>query len=380
MKPATAPELADLLRRDKEALLADWETQVRRLPREDELSDPVLRDHVPVIVDELIRSLENLAASASTAGVSRFHGEQRQTVGVNLSHVIDEYKLLYACITDRAERAGFVVAGAAGRLLHDTVQDDIKTAIEAYVERRDEDERARREEYLTFIVHDLRSPLTAIYNAMVLLEKHLTTAGLAEVDLPITAAAKRNVGRMQALIVKVLQEEQNIRFGSRIDLHRSRCHLRPIVELAIEILSPSAASSETAVVNQVSGDIVVNADRECIERVLQNLVSNAIDYTPKGTVTVGAAVAEDGSLECWVADNGQGIPDEVKPKVFEKFHTTRRRRGGMGLGLAVVRQIIEAHGGTIQLESQRGQGTSVRFRIPGERTGGNSSKTKAAGS
>lgn len=380
MKAATALELADLLRRDKEALLSDWEAQVRRLPREDELSAPVLRDHVPVVVDELIRNLENFAASARTASVSRIHGEQRQAVGVNLSHVIDEYKMLYGCMTDRAERAGFAVAGEAGRLLHIIIQDGIKTAIEAYVEQRDEDERARREEYLTFIVHDLRSPLTAIYNAMLLLEKHLATAGLAELDLPITAAVKRNIGRMQALIVKVLQEEQNIRIGSKIELHRSRCHLRTIVEMAIEVLSPSAASSETAIVNQVSGDIVVDADRECLERVLQNLISNAVDYTPKGTVTVGAAVAEDGGLECWVADNGQGIPDEIKPNVFEKFHTSRRRRGGLGLGLAVVKQIIEAHGGTVQLESQRGQGTSIRFWIPGERTSGNSSETRAAGS
>lgn len=373
MRTASAQELADLLRRDKEALLADWEREVRKIPRERDLSEPVLRDHVPVIIDEFIQDLEHLASSKTAATVSRIHGEQRQTVGLDVTHVVEEYKLLRACIAERAEAAGLSIGGRAGKLLNNIIDDGIKAAISAYTVQRDKEERSRREEYLTFIAHDMRSPLTAIYHAMLLLERRVNKIRVAELDLSIPRVVKRNIRHMEAMIVKLLQEEQNIQLGPKIEVRHASVQLCPVVQQAVATLSPLAKSSNTRVVNDVQGDIVVYGDPELLERVFQNLIANAIDYTPKGKVTIGASMTVDGSLDCWVEDNGQGIPDDVKPKVFDKFQTTRRRHGGLGLGLTVVKQIIEAHRGTVQLESEIQKGTVVRFRIPNLRRSGNPS-------
>lgn len=364
MRGATAEELAEILRRDKASLLAEWERQVRKLPRERKLSAPVLRDHVPGLIGELIRDLEQLASSARVSSISRFHGAQRQTAGLDVSHVVEEYKLLRACIVDRVESCGLSVAGDAGRLLNKLIDDGIKAAVAAHVAQHDEEERTRREEYLKFIVHDLRSPLTAIQHAMLLLERRLAKGRATKDDRSVPGMVRRNIERMQALIVKLLQEERNVQLGSNIAVRRSASPLRPLVERARETLSPSAKSANAEIINEVQPDIVVNGDTELLERVFQYLISNAIDYSPKGTVRIGASVADDGGVVCWVADNGRGIPEDIKPEVFEKYRTTRRRHGGMGLGLAVVRQIVEAHGGTVQLQSDLGMGTTVRFTIP----------------
>jgi two-component system phosphate regulon sensor histidine kinase PhoR len=364
MRGASAQELADLLRRGKEILLQEWEAEVRKLPRESNLTSPVLRDHVPALIDEMIRDIEDLACSEHAAKVSRIHGEQRQTTGLDVGHVVEEYKLLRMCMTEHVERTGLSVAGHAGRLLNEIIDDGIRAAISAYLAQRDKDERARRDEYLQFIVHDLRSPLTAISHAMLLLERRLTKIWPEELDLSIPQMVKRNIGYMQALTVKLLQEEQNIRLVTKIEVRYSSLRLAAVVEKAITTLSPLAESAKTKVVNEIASDILAHGDPDLLQRVFQNLISNAIDYTPKGTVTIGAALTGDGSLECWVIDDGRGIPDDVKPEVFEKYRTTRRRGGGTGLGLTVVKQIIEAHGGTIELQSEVDFGTTVRFRIP----------------
>ncbi|HEX7958134.1 MAG TPA: HAMP domain-containing sensor histidine kinase [Pyrinomonadaceae bacterium] len=99
--------------------------------------------------------------------------------------------------------------------------------------------------------------------------------------------------------------------------------------------------------------------------IFQNLISNAIDYTPNGEVTVGARAGEgSGAVECRVVDNGAGIPADRLEKVFDKLETDPDEKGGMGLGLAIVKQFVEAHGGRVSVDSEPGQGSTFRFTIP----------------
>ncbi|HEV2860962.1 MAG TPA: HAMP domain-containing sensor histidine kinase [Pyrinomonadaceae bacterium] len=99
--------------------------------------------------------------------------------------------------------------------------------------------------------------------------------------------------------------------------------------------------------------------------IFQNLISNAIDYTPDGNVIVGAGAVEGrAAVECWVSDNGAGIPADRLEKVFDKLESDPDRRSGMGLGLAIVKQFAEAHGGRVWVESEVGQGSTFRFTIP----------------
>jgi two-component system phosphate regulon sensor histidine kinase PhoR len=142
--------------------------------------------------------------------------------------------------------------------------------------------------------------------------------------------------------------------------------LWPLVESLIHDIYPVAETAGTRLINKVPDDLVVWADANLIKRVLQNLIANAIKYTPKGSVIVDARKLDStGGIECSVADNGSGIPESLIPRVFDKGEVGPQNQGGLGLGLAIVKTFIEAHGGSVTVQSIEHKGTTFRFSLPG---------------
>jgi two-component system, OmpR family, phosphate regulon sensor histidine kinase PhoR len=362
---ASPQAVAALLKRDKQLLLAEWEAAARRLLGADRLSPEALRDHMPFLIDELARELERPSGEERRLQMFCAHGEHRLTMGIHIAQVIDEYRLLRSCIVGHLERAGLALVGDANRWVHHIIDEGVRASVETYINRRDAEEKKQREEYLKFIVHDLRSPLSAIYYAILLIERELSDASVSERVRATQAAIKRNIERMQGLIVKLLQQEDNLCTDPELRAHRSIGNLRPIVESAIRTLAPLSVSAATRVENQVSPELMIHADPELLERLFQNLVANAIEHTPRGAVRIGAAARDDGAVEIWISDNGRGIPPDLRARIFEKYQTERPGNDGVGLGLSVVKRIVDAHGGDIALESAPHQGTTFRLHIPG---------------
>jgi signal transduction histidine kinase len=115
----------------------------------------------------------------------------------------------------------------------------------------------------------------------------------------------------------------------------------------------------------VSDELVVYADASLLRRVFQNLIANAIKFTPRGEIVIGAReLSGGGGVECWVSDNGAGIPAALLEKVFEKGETGPGGEDGTGLGLAIVKSFTEADGGKVTVESKEGQGSTFRFSLP----------------
>ncbi|MFY9189324.1 MAG: ATP-binding protein, partial [bacterium] len=113
----------------------------------------------------------------------------------------------------------------------------------------------------------------------------------------------------------------------------------------------------------------VSADRDRLDQVLANLISNAVKFTPPGgRIQVSVTAAADAMVKTTICDSGTGIPAEDQPRIFERFYRVDKARsrslGGTGLGLSIAQQIIEAHGGRIQLASVVGEGTTVSFILP----------------
>ncbi len=122
---------------------------------------------------------------------------------------------------------------------------------------------------------------------------------------------QRNVNRMNSLIIKVVQEETNLKANAEGKLERREIKLRAIVEGLISDLHPLAETLNTSLTNNVSEEMTAFADANLLTLVFQNLISNAINYTPNGEVSVGAREIKEGvAVECWVSDNGAGIPAE----------------------------------------------------------------------
>ena len=166
-------------------------------------------------------------------------------------------------------------------------------------------------------------------------------------------------------IVDDFLDLSRIERGFELRLSRSRVDVAAAVASAVEVLR--RAGSHQLVVECDDALPEVDADADALDRILKNLVSNAMKYSPPGSAVVVAARARDSAgVEVSVRDNGRGIPPEALPHVFEPYY---RAPGvgsarGAGLGLAVVKSLIDAHGGTIALESAPGHGTRVTFVIP----------------
>ncbi len=337
---------------------------------------PTLNDHIPDLLAELATALrdhsEETIAEALLDDSPPAHGLQRVKDAFDIEEVVAEYNILRGCIHDLAEQNGLSMQGKPFRVLNRVLDGAIGSAVESFAAQKALEVRERREEYLAFVAHDLRTPLNAIALSGRSLETILTRD---HSDTPQTrqmlTALSRNVRYLEALVGKVLDENENLETEVGIKLERREFDLWPMVEALIHDLHPVAGTGTTRLINAVDEDRVVYADAGLIRRVLQNLIANAIAYTPRGEIIISAREdSSAGEVEVVVRDNGAGIPPEHHQTVFDKYDTDPDKDGGLGLGLAIVKTFVEAHDGTVTVESELGVGTTFRFTLPGKHQSG----------
>jgi two-component system phosphate regulon sensor histidine kinase PhoR len=370
-------ELARLIEHERDALLTDWRAQVRSLPAARDLDAPTLNDHIPDLLVELATALregsDETIAEALVEGSPPAHGLQRVKDAFDIEEIVAEYNILRGCIHDLAERNGLSMRAQSFHVLNRVLDGAIGMAVQTFATQKALEVQQRREEYLAFVAHDLRTPLSAISLSARVLEMLVTGE---RTDTPQAAqmlkALTRNVQHLQDLIEKVLQENTNLKSEVGVKLERRQFDLWPLVESLVHDLHPVAGTDSTRLINSIPDDFVVYADASLLRRVFQNLIANAISYTPRGEIEIGAIITseggkdEGGTVECYVRDNGEGIPEERRCNVFEKHETDPQKQGGMGLGLAIVKTFVEAHDGVVTVESELGVGSIFRFTLPGQ--------------
>lgn len=230
-----------------------------------------------------------------------------------------------------------------------------------------------RDDFLSSVSHDLRTPLTTMKGLAQLVARFavqgrpIPTEQLAESMQRIAT----NVDRMQGLVSELL-DVTRLETGQTLDLDRGPTDLVALVRAAIAE-QQRAAPEHTIRIETVLPDLVGLWDAARLERVCANLVSNAVKYSPEGGDVVATISAEDDGTEAspWavlsIRDEGVGIPAGDLPHVFERFYRGANVRGwmwGSGVGLAGAKQIVEQHGGTIDVESTEGGGSTFTVRLP----------------
>jgi two-component system sensor histidine kinase BaeS len=156
-----------------------------------------------------------------------------------------------------------------------------------------------------------------------------------------------------------------------LHLEVGRCDLRDLVDTAVDAMAPTAAAQGVRLHRELQ-PVVVDADATRLHQVVTNLLSNAIKFTPSGGSVDVRLRSENGDVALVVTDSGRGIePDEV-PHVFERFWRGRHTTGtaGTGIGLAIVADLVAAHGGTVTLDSEPGHGSRFTVRLPAPSTPG----------
>ena len=247
------------------------------------------------------------------------------------------------------------------RLLHIESKNNSK-ALEQTVERLKEVERLKNG-FLSTASHELRTPLTSIRGALGLLASGVVGA-LSDEAVEIVAIAERNAVRLMALINDILDLER-LETGT-IELRFAQVPVQSILRRAMESSpAPRQQHGITVEVPDVSATIWADADR--IVQVVVNLLSNAVKFsTPGGAVTIGVGLL-DSWVEFRITNRGRGVPVADRRAIFERFRQVEtsdaREKGGTGLGLAICKSIVEQHGGTIDVESEEGSGSTFWFRV-----------------
>jgi len=363
----TLEKLADALLKEAGPIMARWREQVRRLESARHLDLPTLNDHIPVWLSEVAGALRALALETDDDGenpaVPLAHGKQRFEDGFDIEEVVAEYNILRDCVHEVAERHEVELRGRARRIVNRVFDDAIAAAVKAFAEGQLREVQRRRAEHLAFVAHDLRTPLSAIAFATRILEQRMPAAGGDLETVRLLKILGRNSKQLDALVSNVLKENTQLLTEMGVHVERRTFDLWPVVETLLQDMEPAASKGGTRLVNRVPDDLDVRADAALIRRIFQNLVANAIRYAPGGEVAVGASPGSDGVVQCWVTDNGAGIPADRIEKVFDVLETDPEH-DGTGLGLAIVKTFVEAHGGTVTVQSVEGQGSTFLFTLP----------------
>ena len=366
-------QLAALVKQETQDLLSRWRKQVRELPCARHLDNPTLNDHIPQVLHELATALESDTGQTIPESLREdsapAHGIQRVQDGFDIQEVVAEYNILRGCIQDLGDRHGVSLQGRPFHVINRVFDHAIGLALQSYTTQRAMEVQQRREEYLAFVAHDLRTPLSAISLAAQFLEVTIPERDHTPAAAQMFKALLRNVQQLEKLVNKVLEENANLKADTGLKLEKREFDLWPFVETLIRDLHPLASTASTRLINQVPDDLIAFADASVLRRIFQNLIANAIKYTPEGEVMVGAKQTSEEGIECWVTDNGKGIPNEYLNRIFDKGETDPNSEGGLGLGLAIVKTLTEASGGKVTVESQEGIGSTFRFSLPSKTIG-----------
>jgi two-component system, OmpR family, phosphate regulon sensor histidine kinase PhoR len=362
----TLNQLGNALIRETDTLLVHWRGRVRTLDSAKHLDTPTLVDHIPVWLRTFAEGLLAMgdAEPPDTAGSPVAHGVQRFDDGFDIEEVVSEYNILRDCVYDLAEQRGIDLRGWPRRVVDRVFDTSIGAAVKAFAESQAHAVQRRRVEHLAFVAHDLRTPLSAITFAAHILDRRLSPEMRDPEMARLLKTLGRNAKQLDALVSRVLHDNTQLLTELGVQVERRTFDLWPMVEALLQDLQPLAARNGTRLVNAVPDDLEVLADATLLRRILQNLVANALAYTPRGEVTVGAHDPGSGlPVECWVKDNGAGIPASRIDSVFHPLETDPQR-DGTGLGLAIVKTFVEAHHGTVAVESVEGEGSHFRFTLP----------------
>ena len=210
------------------------------------------------------------------------------------------------------------------------------------------------------VAHEIRNPLNSLTLAIDYLKRRARTSTEAVSNAELAgdlSSMQHEVNRLE----QVVRDFADLSREPRIELKATS--LRGAIEHVVNLFGPLARQREIALsAGYDDGGLMVNADVPRIEQVLINLVKNAIEATPAQGIVEVRTVADDGRLVIEVLDTGSGIPLERQALLFEPFQSSRAQ--GLGLGLFLSKRLVEAHGGTLTIDSQPGLGTTFRIVLP----------------
>lgn len=270
---------------------------------------------------------------------------------------------IYQPITDADGKVVGIMVQGSDITAERTMQLERDALLASEQAARTEAERANRlkDEFLATVSHELRTPLTGILGWLQLLR-----GGQLDATRTVRAleTAERN-GRALAQIVDDILDVSRIMSG-KLKLEVEPVRVADAIDGALDAVRPAATAKDIRLNATLDSSAMVMGDAGRLQQVVWNLIANAVKFTPKGGKIAIVLEVVDSSIVITVRDQGRGIAPEFLPYVFERFRqadgATTRRHGGLGLGLSIVKHLVELHGGVVTAESE-GEGKGATFRV-----------------
>lgn len=378
--PGEAPQAdldrtAERLVRLKPEIIEAWKERVRSaVPAAQQQPAPLLINNLPLFLDDLVEALRAGKGDACTVSAAcRAHARERASLAdYSLEQVIQEYHLLRGVLLELLDPDSPSLA--ARMILHESIDRGIQEAAEQFMHTRQQellDADSRKNEFMATLAHELRTPLGAIRNALFVLEQLGIEDERALRQLTLANRQSRHLGR---LVDDLLDVSRVVR--GKLELRREVVDLVIATEAVLQTLRPLVEASRlqlTASLPQES--LCVEADPVRLEQVISNLLSNSVRYTPEGgqiCVSLQRGVESPGGVPeavLRVRDTGMGIHAELLPHIFDLYMQAHpgftRSRDGLGIGLTLVRRLVEIHGGRVAADSPGpGQGSQFTVWLP----------------
>jgi hypothetical protein len=356
-------ELHEVLELKADEVMERWKQSVRGTLVPEAMHPVELLDQLPDFLQEVIGALRAHAGVAPEGGrpeqvaTAERHGEQRLRLGFSLDSVVREYGALRDAIVATANDLGVSMTFGDLQVVFDCTITGIASAVSQYAQERDTELRRRANEHFAFIAHELRNPLSSATTAVQL----LSAQGHLPANNRVVAALERGLHRTSELIEQTLRDA---RLVSGIALNRQPTTLRALIEDVEIDAIPIAASKEIELRVTLQGDGELDVDIRLIRSALGNLLLNAVRYSRPGSVVEirGSLVNERAVLE--VEDCCGGLPPGKVEVAFAPFVRLDANQSGFGLGLAIARQAVDAHGGSIRVQNLPGKGCIFVLELP----------------
>ena len=355
--------LAEILADHHDAVMTTWETKIRGTITPESMPALELIDHLPAFLDELIAALRAQAGDAAapdalqSSAIARHHGEQRLRLGFSVDAVVREYGALHEAIVMIARQAGGRPTVFELNCVFGFIIEGIARAVSEYALRRDAEVVRQHNEHIAFIAHELRNPLAAAATAHEILKAqgHLPSASRAG------EALARGLTSMQELIDHALIVAKVV---SGVEVQREPVLLRELL-LDTELMASTEADERGVRLDvDIPQDAMLGIDRRLMRSAINNIVRNAVKYTARGTsVNIRSRIDGDHVL-IEVEDCCGGLPPGKIEAAFVPFVRLTTRVPGFGLGLAIAKQAIDAHGGAIRVQNLPGKGCMFVIELP----------------
>ena len=395
--------LADFILANVEPILVEWESFARGIWPSGATADPAaLRDHAEEILRETAADMQSEQTETQRAAKSKgegkpsddhaeltrasaTHGSGRVASGFDLWAVVAEYRAVRASVL-RLWRESLPAPDLRDlddvTRFNESMDQSLTHAVRAYAEEVERDraallanEQASRRDaeaanrakdvFLATLSHEMRTPLNAIVGWLSILRHESAEPRHFQEGLKVI---ERNTLAQVQLIDDILDVSRIVSGKLRVDIRP--CELADVINAGVNVVRTAADARGITLGLQLdpsAGGAWCDGAR--MQQVVWNLVSNAVKFTPKGGHVDVTLRREQSRFQIQVSDSGQGISPELLPHVFDRFRqadsSTRRKFAGLGLGLSIVKYIVEAHGGTIEVSSPgEGQGSTFTVRLP----------------